>query len=514
MSPTNKKIFILFGLVVIGFFYINHRINKQVPEKVCDHCNILLIDIDTLRADELPCYGYHRNTTPNICDFANKSLLFKNNYSPANWTLPSIFSTITSLYPTFHRVRFPYVHKLDDSKATLAKTLQGQGYYTVFIGKDDNTSTLTRENGGLVGYDLITTENVTEVITQLSKKPKPWFIHYYRDDLHLPYLISNDAKPIDNTLTAPPKMPINQLEFEPIFNDYLKKHSSEVFKKEAIDQYSSIFFSPDKPNDTSVSQLFYKLYDQYSDRENIFIDNWMPIYNSYLETFDIKNPSHLIYLRMMYDSMVSQVDQSLAPLFKKINERRYLKNTVTIIMSDHGESFGEYGTLGHDSNHHSDLYYTPLIVNYPKVSPKIIKSTTGNIDIFPTILELVGINLSLNLQGKSLLSNLDSQIDDNERFIYSENLEGQLLLNQNWLYYLPNIASSSEQSFLYNKVIDPDEKNNVANLYPELTQSLYKKISVLRYYDSLQSDAEILTSPQKTNISPQKLERLQKEGYF
>jgi arylsulfatase A-like enzyme len=216
----------------------------------------------------------------------------------------------------------------------------------------------------------------------------------------------------------------------------------------------------------------------------------------------------------MYDSMVNQVDQSLIPLFKKINEKKYLKNTVTIIMSDHGESFGEYGTLGHDSNHHTDLYYTPLIINLPNVSPKIITSTTGNIDIFPTILESVGINLSLDLQGKSLLSNINSQSDNNDRYIYSENLEGLVLINQNWLFYLPNVATSSNQSFLYNKITDPDEKINVAKRYPELTKLLYEQVNILRSYDESLQKREAPIDFNILKIDPEKLERLKKEGYF
>jgi arylsulfatase A-like enzyme len=183
-------------------------------------------------------------------------------------------------------------------------------------------------------------------------------------------------------------------------------------------------------------------------------------------------------------------------------------------MSDHGESFGEYGTLGHDSNHHTDLYCTPLIINYPNVSPKIITSTTGNIDIFPTILELVKINLSLNLQGKSLLSNIDSQTDNNDRFIFSENLEGLLLLNQNWLFYLPNVATSLKQSFLYNKITDPEEKINVVKKYPELAELLYEQVNILRSYDESLQKREAPLDFNILKIDPEKLERLKKEGYF
>lgn len=504
---NRKKIFALLVLVIIGTICIFTFLYKKNSFKVCNHCNVLLVDIDTLRADELPCYGYSRNTTPNICNFAKKSLVFKNNFSSSDWTLPSIFSTITSLYPTFHRVRTPYLDILSNNKTTLAQTLKNQGYQTAFVGFDNNTSTLTRENNGLSSYDLITSKPVTEVINKLSKSNKPWFIHYYRDDLHLPYLLPNNAHPIDS-LENPRNIPITRDEFNIVFNKYLKKNYSEVFSQSVIEENSSIFSKNNQEKDLAFSDLFYKLYNYYPNREKKLINIYKPIYNAYISTFDKNNPSHQTFLRMMYDSTVYQVDKTLLPLFELLESQKIKKNTITILMSDHGESFGEYGKLGHDSNNHSVLHYTPLIVNSPKISAKVVKSTTGNIDIFPSIMEMLGLDKVPFLQGESLFS---KRSDKNNRLIYSESTEGLILLNDEWFYFLPKNATHINQSILYNKKLDPQEKNNCINQYPDFTQMLYQKLRTLQSYDRFFMR---LPTPSISNIDSDKIDRLKKEGYF
>jgi arylsulfatase A-like enzyme len=519
MPKKFSKIFpiiVLFGILILGSLYKIYHSKKQSTKNICDHCNILLIDIDTLRADALPCYGYQRNTAPNICAFAEKSVIFNHNYSTAYWTLPSIFSTITSLYPTFHRVRTPYIDKLSSDKTTLAKILRDQGYQTAFVGPTDNTSTLTKENGGLIGYDLVTNEAIDEVVAKLSKKSKPWFIHYYDESLHMPYLIPEGVSPIEN-LVPPKNLPTTQTEFDILLNTYLKKHYSEVFQKKAINQYSSIIFSDQKNDSTNLTELFYKLYkQQYLDqeKEGYLIDVWMPIYKTYMETFDQKNPSDIAYLRMMYDTMISQIDLSLTPLFKKLNSRSLSKNTIIIINSDHGEAFGDYGTFGHEGNYHSESFHTPLIIHSPNLSKSVIEETSGNIDIFPTIMQLVGINIPSGLQGQSLISFLDNQKNDLHRFVFSESHMGITYQNKNWLYFLPNRYTDFRSSVLHDKNSDPDEKINIAKKYPELTKSLYEQVSILLSYEESLQKKEASLDLNILKIDPEKLERLKKEGYF
>ena len=499
-----KKILIIILLIIVGVIDWSYK-NKTKNNGPCKNCNIMLIDIDVLRADELPCYGYFRNIAPNICALAKKSTIFMDNYSISSWTLPDIFSTITSLLPTFHKVLGLYTDKLSPQIPTLAETLHNQGYRTIFVGNNGASGFLGKENGGLRGYDEVITDKPIEwVVAELSKGSKPWFIHYYWSDLHMPYLIPEGTKPIEN-LKAPRNLAITDYDFDRQLNIYLKKHYTEVFKKIAIEQYKSIITGPDKPDDVSVTNLFNHLNDPTLQLDYL-IDIWQPIFKTYMESFDQNNPNDVAYVRMMYDTKIKLLDEKLGKIFNKIDSWPLRNKTITVVTSDHGEAFGEHGFFSHDANYHSELYYTPLIISSPNLNKKIVESPSSNLDIFPTLLDLVGIKKINNMHGKSLL------VDNSDRqYILSEDTqEGIILQNKQWLYYLPGGDSKVERSILYNKTVDPKEKNNVAKEYPQLTESLFKQADVLRFYRTIKDTPE----PEIIKLSPEKIKRMQKEGYF
>lgn len=500
-----KFLVLILILIVIGYFVFTGISSRNEP---CRNCNVMLVDIDILRADSLPCYGYSRNTAPNICQFAKKSVIFKNNYSTSPWTLPGMFSTITSLYPTFHKIRAMYIDKLSPDVPTMAEVLKGRGYQTFFVGEDNNSGLLSFENGGLKGYDkVIMGQPIEKVIEEASKDNKPWFIHYYRGGLHMPYLLPNNVEPIEKMI-KPENLPTTYKEYDQLLNKYLKKHYTDIFQKKAIDLYGSIIKLPEKSDGTKVTELFYKL--NGADQEQYLKDIWKPIFNAYMATIDVSNKADVDYLRMMYDSNIKLMDERLGPLFKKLEGESLSKKTITVIMSDHGEAFGEHGTFSHDNNYYQELFWTPLIIKTPQTIARQDDRLTSNIDIFPTILEMVGIdNNKLNLQGESLISKKISQ----RKLVLSEvGLDGVVWQNQDWRYFLPNEAVNIESSKLYNRKADPREQKNVASEHQELVKSFFNQSVILRSYNQAR-EAEI-KSLGRLELSPEKIKRLQEEGYF
>ena len=105
-----------------------------LPEGYCKDCNVILISLDSLRAKSLPCYGYEKNTSPNLCEFAKKSFLFKRVYTPSSKTLDSHFSIFTGLYPKSHGVNVPFTSVLDKKIRTLPQIVESNGYATLFSG--------------------------------------------------------------------------------------------------------------------------------------------------------------------------------------------------------------------------------------------------------------------------------------------------------------------------------------------------------------------------------------------
>jgi arylsulfatase A-like enzyme len=117
-----------------------------------DRLNVLLITVDTLRADHVSGYGYPRNTTPNLDAFLETSVHFENAHSNAPWTLPSLASLMTSLHPSTHGcVKFS--SRLDPSHLTLAEILQGAGYQTYGIGSHTFLKAAGGLQQGFAGFD-------------------------------------------------------------------------------------------------------------------------------------------------------------------------------------------------------------------------------------------------------------------------------------------------------------------------------------------------------------------------
>lgn len=122
---SKKRLIIIAVLLLavlgtaIWFLSSRHRIK-----------NVLLISIDTCRADHLSCYGFNRKTTPNIDTLAKQGILFENTYTPLALTLPAHSSMMTGTYPPYHKVRDNMVYRLDESNLTLAEILKKNGYNT------------------------------------------------------------------------------------------------------------------------------------------------------------------------------------------------------------------------------------------------------------------------------------------------------------------------------------------------------------------------------------------------
>ena len=117
-------ILILSLFVALFYFY-------RPTQSVYSGCNVILISIDTLRADHVGVYGYYRNTTPNIDSLASQSLVFENVTTQASYTLPSFMSVFTSLYPSVHLVgQNDDVSSLNPSITTVTNVLRNNGYYT------------------------------------------------------------------------------------------------------------------------------------------------------------------------------------------------------------------------------------------------------------------------------------------------------------------------------------------------------------------------------------------------
>jgi hypothetical protein len=156
-----KYIFLGIAIVMLVLsIYIIYSLSLKTPKNMVqpEDPNILLITIDTLRADHLSSYGYERQTTPNIDAIAKQGIRFTNAYATSPWTAPSIASIMTSLYPINHGVQHGFIQDykayrqeiLNDKFDTLAELLKAKGYNTFAAVANVH---MTEELGFSQGFD-------------------------------------------------------------------------------------------------------------------------------------------------------------------------------------------------------------------------------------------------------------------------------------------------------------------------------------------------------------------------
>jgi arylsulfatase A-like enzyme len=200
------QLLIVFAMIAGGFYFVSAKMQK-LP-------NVILISVDTLRADHLSCYGYRR-PTPNFDSLAQDSILFENAISQAPWTTASHMSLFTSLYPTVHRVTH---EALSEVQITLPSLMQQRGYHTAAFVEAAAMDPRYGFDRGFHEYHPRTDNpsarmNNERVFRWLDhqnrKKPFLLFIHYY--DVHRKYeppapyneIYSPSTKNVDHLITGP-----------------------------------------------------------------------------------------------------------------------------------------------------------------------------------------------------------------------------------------------------------------------------------------------------------------------
>jgi arylsulfatase A-like enzyme len=306
---------------------------------------IILISLDTLRADHLGIYGYHRNTSPYIDAFAKESIVFENALVQSPWTLPSHMSIMTSLYPSSHGVVVRN-NRLADEHVTLAELLGEKGYKTAAFA---DGAFMKGDYGFKQGFDMYDGDNwigIARILPKAEKwleenKANPFFLFIHCYDIHDPY--------------APPPP------YDTIFHDF---------------NYTGNFI----PSTRNMQAAAWKGKEV--------------------------NDDDLRHIKALYDGGIGYTDAKIGEFLSYLQEAGLKENTLIIITSDHGEEFREHGSFLHWKLYFRPNLHVPLMMhipNYPKKEIRI-KELVQSIDILPTILDIAQLPPHPEAQGRSLLS--------------------------------------------------------------------------------------------------------------
>jgi arylsulfatase A-like enzyme len=319
--------------------------------------NIILISLDTVRADHLSAYGYRRRTTPNLDRLASRGVLFENAIAPAPWTLAAHSTIFTGLLP--HQHGADWAVPLNSGPWTLAEILESRGYETAGFNANDfygqsgwgiaqgfevyrDLSQSLRHNFGamlagrtlwepfyqdFVRFDLVDRTDAHQLTTDVlrwyrrrSSRPYFLFVNYF--DAHIPY------------------------QSRPPFDRHAGKAQDRLFRK--VDY----------------------MVDHAKEGQKLPYDEQEA-------------------LESAYDDCLEYLDGQVGSLIREIERSSGSSNNVFIITSDHGEAFGEHGRYSHGWDLHREEIHVPLIIFGAGIPNEVrVSHVVRTRDLFSTVLDV------------------------------------------------------------------------------------------------------------------------------
>ena len=374
---VRKSLRVLAGVTVALLVFIQGGIwareqltVRQLPPAQAGTPNVLVIVIDTLRADHLSLQGYERETDPNLKRIASEGVMFENAYASSSWTLTSHASLFTG--------RWPYEHMadggrtLDDSYPTIAEAFSQRGYRTgAFNG---NFETVTAHWGFDRGFahfeDYYQTLPQLVVSTLYGRISEYYVLH---KTLNMEFSIDRLWAPHINRSTLDW---IDQDPGKPFFAfvNYYDVHAPYISPERA--RFSNL------PNPGGLVNTDWTTADIYRAKTDEQIQGEIDA----------------------YDGGIYYNDQQIDLLLKELDSRGILDNTIVVITSDHGELFGEHGLWEHHNSLYRPVIHVPLIVWYPRSVPQNVRIDTpvSNTFIPAMLLDMLGEPDQTQFPGPSL----------------------------------------------------------------------------------------------------------------
>ncbi len=420
--------------------------------------SVIIISVDTLRADHLGCYGYERGTSPAIDALAADGVLFEDASATSPWTLPSHASLLTGLYPSRHGA-IAANRSLSDNVAHMASLLAREGFTTAAVV---NSIYLTRWglDRGFADFRYVRESAGDRLPSAVTREAIRWldgredgrfflFLHYY--DVHSDYASLQD------------------------------------YEKHFVEPYEG-------PADGSTAQMLNHRYGRVR-----------------------LNKRDIVHLGNLYDAGIRQLDDQLAELFEHLKKSGVLDVATIVLTSDHGEEFLEHGGVLHGLTQHQEVISIPLIVRGPGIPKgRRVVTPASLVDVMPTALDLLGVDAPNDIDGVSLVRSwTEAGPPLAPRVLFSEadfvyHLEKRVkALGANRTArdgrFRLHVNLSSGAKRLFDLVDDPLEQTDVLAVHRSRADTLLGEL------ETFLSASPVETSDPR--LSPEELERLRSFGY-
>ncbi len=389
--------------------------------------NVILISLDTVRADHLSVYGYHRPTTPNLARLAEEGVVFEQAFTPTPWTVPAHMSLFTSLYPSVHSIS--HLTPQSDMSRMLPEMLEDAGYQTAaFVAP-----VLSEDYGFSKGYDQyyraervrpadIMVDRALEWLAQDPGRPavlpRPFFLFLHLFDAHHPY---EPPWPFDTAYVPA---------YRPNIRDISRSHPYEQDKELSTEELSEVV--------------------------------------------------------ALYDGEIAYADFAIGRFLDELAALGLYDSSLIVVFGDHGEGFLEHGLMNHGNSVYDELIRIPLLIRFPRArhAGRRVEEPVQLIDVTPTILREVGVEPLPAMQGSLLLDPLPAT--GSRRFAYASEAFAACLRTSSWKL-IENPPSRFEkiprairmEYELYDLKEDPKEQNNLAAALPDRVESMARTLGVI-----------------------------------
>jgi uncharacterized protein (TIRG00374 family) len=396
---------------------------KPIPDALRGKPNVILIVVDTLRADRLSCYGYAGSASPHIDALAADGVLYRNMLAQSSWTRPSIATILTSLYPSSHTA-MSKPDRLPQGALTLAEVLQEAGYRTAGLADNINIAPLFGFDQGFDSYTYLEPQlplGASDVSSELA---------LYQAARRAYSMLTGGRVVVQEyyqdaaTVTAAAR-------------GWLTGHQGERF---------FFFLHYMDPHDPYMVHPYNGVGYARASNQN-------------------PDPALAATFSALYDGEVRYLDGYLGELVSFMRQAGLYEDTLIILTGDHGEEFQEHGGWWHGQTLYEEQLRVPLIVKYPGGARAGAQEEAyaRSLDVAPTIVDAIGLPLPDTWQGRSLWSATEPPAylfaeEDFEGNIIRSVQQGShklILANRDNPRGLPAEA-------LFDLAADPGEQRNVA----------------------------------------------------
>jgi len=427
--------------------------------------NLIVILVDTLRADHLGPYGYSRATSPRLDALAEDSVVFLRHTSHASRTGPSVATLFTGLHARSHGVVNPLSDfdakgTLDAGRLTLAEILSEEGYRCAGFAASPNVSERFGFSQGFEVYQLL--RGMQAMV--LNRAALAWIEGW--------------------AAGGEPRPPFC------LYLHYVDPHSPYEAPASIVEKFAS----PD-----------------YRGRVTGTTSQLNQVVAGRLEFDD----ADLLQLRALYDAEIRFFDSQLGVFLDALEEKGLLDESLIVFVSDHGEELLDHDSALHGYTLYEEQLRIPLVIRHPDLPARRVSGLSRQVDVLPTLLELLGIAIPESLQGESLVAAMKGEqhpdVGDARPVFAEASLRAVKTValdsytRGDWKLIETRVPEARRQ--LFNLKDDPQERHDRLASEPEVAERLIAELQRFR-------DALPVGSSETVPLSEAEIRELQSLGYL